>query len=257
MPTLPSNGLDCSSQNLHNFSSQPSQSLQTITINSYHLSPSLSDSCTVFISNFLEPSSRITTLLPLPVTCTRMIMCHGRLGGFGFDLVSSWATGGTGMPTNMESRRMGWKKREHAKWQFHQWMNEWNMRSEQMWQKSTFTNRWACPVFKHASKEKHAKVSSSEPRTIKDSMHFTMQMWSYDTPWRHPSPSRTIVEHAHECSSIIMSSHVDSIHESCHPHPHYGIVFNQCDVTWKSKRPTFWTKSHVSQRVMEVKWSWG
>jgi len=120
----------------------------------------------------------------------------------------------------------------------------------------TFMNRWACQAFQHARKEKHAKASSSEPRTIEDYAHFTMWRWSYDTPWRHPSSSSTIARHPleqqHECTSIVMSSHVELHHESCHPHLHYGLVINQCDVTWNSKRRTCKLKSHGSQMVMRV-----
>jgi len=118
----------------------------------------------------------------------------------------------------------------------------------------TFTKRWACQAFQHESKEKRAKDSSSEPKTIKDTAHFAMRRWSYDTPWRHPSPNSIIAQHAlqqqHKCTSTVMSSHVTHISTM-------GYVFNQCNVTWKSKRPTCWQNSHVSRKVMEVKWSWG
>jgi len=88
-------------KNLHNFSSQPSQTFQIVTVDSNHLSPSPSDSCTVFISSCLKTLSHITTLLPLSVTCIRKIMCHGRLGGFWFYVISSWVILGTRTSTNM------------------------------------------------------------------------------------------------------------------------------------------------------------
>lgn len=98
------------------------------------------------------------------------------------------------------------------------------------------------------------RASSSEPRTIEDSVHFDMRRWSYDTLWRHPSLSIIVARHAlqqqHECTIIVLSSHVESSHESCYPHLHYGLIVNQCDVTWKSKIPT------CEHRVMSVKKSW-
>ena len=119
-------------------------------------------------------------------------------------------------------------------------MNEWSMRSRWTWWTCIFKNKWACQASQHESKEQHAKASSSKPRTIKDSVHFAMQRWSYDTPWRHRSLSNTLAQHALqqqiECTNIVMSSHVESSHESCYPHLHYGVVVNQCDLTCNSKR---------------------
>ena len=224
MFVLPSCSLDCPSQNLCNFSSQPSQTLQIVIVDSECLSPSLSDSCAIFISSFPEPSSRITTLLPLPITRIWMIMCHGRLGGFGFNLVSSWVTTGIGTPTNMSKRRMVWTKGAHADGQVQQQTNKRSMWRGRTWRTCTFANKWTYQSFQHESKEQHARASSSELRSIKDSVHFAMQRWSYDTPWRHPSLSSTVARHAlqqqHECTNIVLSSHVESSHESCCPHLH-------------------------------------
>ena len=118
-----------------------------------------------------------------------------------------------------------------------------------------FANRRTCQTFQHTSKKQHAKVTSSEPTTIEVSVHFAMQRWSFDTPWGHPLPSNTTTRHAHqqqhECTITVMSSHV--IHISIVGHTVY-----QCNVTWKSKRPTCCTKSHVklkspgSQTIMRV-----
>lgn len=162
-----------------------------------------------------------------------MIMCRGRLGGFGFDVVSSWVIVGTGTPMKMARSWMWWTKGAHAKWQVHQWMNKQSMRSGQTRQTCTFANRWACQAFHHVSKE-HVKDSSSEPRTIEDSAHFTMRRWSYDTHWRHPSPSSTMAQRAvqqqHACTDIVMSIHVTSCwHESCRPHFHYELNYPTID----------------------------
>lgn len=58
-------------------------------------------------------------------------------------------------------------------------------------------NRWTCQAFQHISKEKCVNATSSEPMTIKESVHFAMRMWSNDTPWGHPSPKNNETRHAH------------------------------------------------------------
>ena len=114
------------------------------------------------------------------------------------------------------------------------------LRNGRMDEHAPFANRWDCQVFQHASKEQHAKASSSNAKIIEESAHCAMQRLSYDTPWIHPSLNNALallaLQQQHECTSIVMSSH-----ESCCPHLHYGLVVNQCDVTCKSKRPTCWT----------------
>ena len=112
-----------------------------------------------------------------------------------------------------------------------------------------FANKWTYQDYQHTSKEGCVNAKSSEPMTIKDFAHFVMRSWSYDTPWEHASPSSTATRHEHqqqhECTNIFMSSHVMShvIHISI-----VGHIFNQCNVTWKSKRPTCCMKSHVKSK---------
>lgn len=137
-------------------------------------------------------------------------------------------------------------------------MNKWSMQSRRTRWTCTFTNSWACQIFQHASKEQHAKASLSEPRNIEDSTHFTMRRWSYDTPWRHPSPNNIVARHAlqqqHKCTRTVMSSHV----ESCHPHLHYGLC---CQSMWCNVEvqeihllniESCKLKSHGSRTVMMV-----
>ena len=132
------------------------------------------------------------------------------------------------------------KLKMHAKGCAHQWMKG---------RKSTFANRWACQAFQHASKDKHAKDSSSEWNTIEDFVHFAMWRWRFDTPWRHPSPNNIVARHAfqkqHKCTNTIMLSYVIShvAHIST-----IGYIVNQCNVTWKSKRPTCCTKIHAKSK---------
>ena len=62
----------------------------------------------------------------------------------------------------------------------------------------------------------------------------------------------------HHCSSkstppigwTYQLSRVESCHESSRPHHYCGpYCCNQCNVTWKSKRPTCCTKSHVKLKI--------
>ena len=158
----------------------------------------------------------------------------------------------------MVRRWMGWTKGAHAEGQVHQRMNEWSIWIGWKRRTYTFANSWVCQAFQHASKEQHVKASSSDPRSNKDSAHFAMRRWSYDTLWRHPSPSNIVARHAlqqqHECANIVMSSNV----ESCRPHLHYGLCFQSmwCNVevqeTHLLKKESCKLKSHGSEMVMRV-----
>ena len=81
-----------------------------------------------------------------------MIMCHGRLGGFGFDVISSWVTTGTSTATNMLRWWTRWVKGAHVHGHVHQWTNERSMQSRR-------TNE-ACEV---DERDELAPSQTSEP----------------------------------------------------------------------------------------------
>ncbi len=81
-----------------------------------------------------------------------MIMCHGRLRGFGFDAISSWVTIGIDTPKNMARWRLWWMKGAHAKGNVHQCTNEWCM------QRDVLTNGWSHKdMFVDGWMRKHAR----------------------------------------------------------------------------------------------------
>lgn len=162
---------------------------------------------------------------------------------------------------------MGWTKGTHAEGQVHQRtkkkMHERICAHEQMsmlrcvigqtdeqtWKMCWLTNGWTNmhflrtnELFNFSNMQERSIVEmhhQANPTTIEDSAHFSMQRWSYGTPWGHPSPRSTTNFHAHqqkhECTTIVISSHVMGhvIDISI-----VGHIVNQCNVTWKSKRPT-------------------
>lgn len=174
---------------------------------------------------------------------------------------------------------MGWTTGVHAKGHVREWANKRCM------QRDVFANGWSCKdVFTDERMDKHANMCSwmdgqknihfsqmdkpvrhaniqarrnvqmqhqVNPTTIEYSTHLAMRRWSCDTPWRHPSPSSTAARHEHqqqnECTSTVMLSlfMIHVVHITT-----MGHIADQCNVMWKSKRPTCNLKSHVSQTIM-------
>lgn len=180
---------------------------------------------------------------------------------------------------------MGWTRKVHAKWHVREWTNKWCMRGD------VFTNGRPCEdVFVDERTEKHSKMCSRTNEQM--NMHFREQtdmssMPKYKqgamcerkvkrTQWhqrlRTPCHAevnlwytmRTSITEQHCNLTCILAAtwtyqhyHVKSCHESCRPHHYCGTYcVNQCNVTWKSKRPTCNLKSHESQTIMRKVEQW-
>lgn len=84
-------------------------------------------------------------------------------------------------------------------------------------------------------------------------IQLSMWRWSYDTPRSYPSLSSTAAWHGHHQQHGHMSDVVSSL---VHNNTLGNTILNQCNVTWKFKRPTCnmksheWLKNQISQTVM-------
>jgi len=121
-----------------------------------------------------------------------------------------------------------------------------------------FANRRTCQAFQHTNKEQRAKATSSEPTAIEDPAHFAMWRWSWHHGDIHHLATLQLDMHTTSSTNVLaLSCRVLSWVMSYTSLP-WAILSNQCNVTWKSKRPTCYMKSHVkskshgSQTVMRV-----
>ena len=170
----------------------------------------------------------------------------------------------TGSP--IDERTMHAKKCAHERMIMQICVREWT--NEQTWNMCSLEERWTNMHFLRTNEP--VKPSSIQERR---------NVWMQHQGNQQPSKTKCMlpcggeamthhedIHHQQHCiltctpttTWMYQHNHVNSCHESCHPHLYYGPYCQQCNVMWKSKRPNCCMKSHVklkshgSQIVMRV-----